>query len=549
MEKKYYLGVDIGGTKCAVLAGTEQMEILKRIEFATETSKGADFTIRKLIEQASCIVDKFKEYQLVAIGISCGGPLDSSKGLIQSPPNLPGWDNIPITQLFKDQFKVPVFLQNDANACALAEFRFGAGKGTDNMIFLTFGTGLGAGLIMNKQLYAGTNDLAGEVGHIRLADDGPEGFGKAGSFEGFCSGAGIARLARIVIRKKWKQGEKVAFINEDSPLEKLSTKDLAEAAAKGDPTAIEIFKTSGKYLGKGLSILIDTFNPQRIVIGGVYARNPHLFEKACQAVIEKEAISAAAKVCEVVPAALGNQVGDYASLSVAMMDSTNEPNNHKKTKEKLPEELSSILKRTIKRHPLLLSSATDIKEAFDLLDKSYSNKHKLLICGNGGSASDSEHIVGELMKSFAYKRVLSNEIKSKLIAASVEKGALLAEKLQPALRAISLTSHPALNTAFANDVDPALVFAQQVMGYGDKGDVLLAISTSGNSENVVNAVITAKALGVITIGLTGKKGGRLKEICDLAICVDGIDTAAIQELHLPVYHVLCMMLELRFFGK
>ena len=333
MKKTYYLGIDIGGTKCAVLAGTEQMEILERIQFATETRNGVEYTIQKLIENASTVIDNFKNYTLAAIGISCGGPLDSSKGLIQSPPNLPGWDNIPIVQIFKEEFNVPVYLQNDANACALAEFRFGAGRGIENMIFLTFGTGLGAGLVLNGRLYSGTNDLAGEVGHIRLADDGPKGFGKHGSFEGFCSGAGIARMGRKMIRQKMQQGEKVSFIERESQLETLTTKDLAAAAIKGDPTAIEIFDTSGKYLGIGLSILIDTFNPQRIVIGGVYARNPHLFEKTCKEVIQEEAIAAAAEVCEILPAALGDQVGDYASLSVAMMGDPNSKTTQKQIDE------------------------------------------------------------------------------------------------------------------------------------------------------------------------------------------------------------------------
>ncbi|MDB4768912.1 SIS domain-containing protein [Saprospiraceae bacterium] len=211
--------------------------------------------------------------------------------------------------------------------------------------------------------------------------------------------------------------------------------------------------------------------------------------------------------------------------------------------------IAQILNDTIERYPLLSSSKEDIKYAFDLLCDCFSNKNKLLLCGNGGSASDSDHIVGELMKSFFYKRTLSEEMKNKLIAASPEKGEYLAEKLQPALRSISLTGHNALNTAFANDVDPHLIFAQQVLGYGDNGDILFGISTSGNSENVINAMIAAKAIGVKTIGLTGKKGGQLKEICDVAICVDRMETADIQELHLPVYHALCKMLELNFFGN
>jgi len=320
MKKEYYLGVDIGGTKSAVLAGTAQMEILDRIQFATETDQGPDHAINHLLYYASKLTEKFADNTLLAIGISCGGPLDSKKGIIQSPPNLPGWDNIPIVQLFRDKFNVPTYLQNDANACALAEWRFGAGKGTDNMIFLTFGTGLGAGLILDGRLYTGTNDLAGEIGHIRLAEDGPKAYGKKGSFEGFCSGSGIARLASLILSEKLRKKERVSFVQTESELDNITTKDLADAAAKGDKTALEIFEISGRYLGIGLSILIDVINPQRIVIGSVYARNPHLFEAACQAVIEQEALRPAADVCEIVPAALGDQVGDYASLSVAMMD-------------------------------------------------------------------------------------------------------------------------------------------------------------------------------------------------------------------------------------
>jgi len=321
MNKSYYLGIDVGGTKCAVLAGTKDMEILDRIQFATETDKGPDYAINNLLKNSSQIIEKFTDQTLIAIGISCGGPLDSKKGLVQSPPNLPGWDNIPIIKMFRDKFNVPVFLQNDANACALAEWRFGAGKGTQNMIFLTFGTGLGAGLILDGRLYSGTNDLAGEIGHIRLNEDGPEAYGKKGSFEGFCSGSGMAKMANTIISDKIKQGEIISFCKDESCIKDITTKDLAEAAAKGDKTAIEIFEISGRHLGIGLSILIDVLNPEKIVIGSVYARNPHLLKPACIKAIEKEALRPAAEVCEIVPAALGEQVGDYASLSVAMMDS------------------------------------------------------------------------------------------------------------------------------------------------------------------------------------------------------------------------------------
>ena len=166
-----------------------------------------------------------------------------------------------------------------------------------------------------------------------------------------------------------------------------------------------------------------------------------------------------------------------------------------------------------------------------------------------GSAADADHIVGELMKSFAIKRRLPQELKENLKAISESYGSQLAEKLEPALSAISLGAHVALNSAFSNDVDPELIYAQQVNGYGQEGDVLLCISTSGNSSNVVYAAVAAKAIGVHTIALTGKSGGKLKEFCDIHIGVSGDSVAEIQELHLPVYHTLCMMLELAFFNR
>lgn len=213
------------------------------------------------------------------------------------------------------------------------------------------------------------------------------------------------------------------------------------------------------------------------------------------------------------------------------------------------EVVNNVLEKLVVRYPQLSESITEIESAFELLRECYDNKNKLLVCGSGGSASDSDHIVGELMKSFAFQRKLPDDLTHKLLASFSDSGRYLAEKLQPALRAISLTNHTALNTAFSNDVDPKLTFAQQVVGYGDRGDVLLGISTSGNSEYVINALITAKAMDLKTIGLTGKTGGMMRELCDINIRVEGSNTAEIQELHLPVYHALCLMLELHFFDK
>lgn len=201
----------------------------------------------------------------------------------------------------------------------------------------------------------------------------------------------------------------------------------------------------------------------------------------------------------------------------------------------------------ILRYPLLSVCREQIQTAFEIICGAYRHNKKLLVCGNGGSASDSEHIVGELMKEFSIRRPLDLQMKEKLMEAGDEDG-MLAENLQGALPAITLTGNCALATAYANDAVPILNFAQQVYGYGTENDVLLGISTSGNSQNVIYAIKTARAKGMRIVGLTGKSGGCMKELCDVAICVPETETYRIQELHLPVYHCLCLMIEEEFFG-
>ena len=203
----------------------------------------------------------------------------------------------------------------------------------------------------------------------------------------------------------------------------------------------------------------------------------------------------------------------------------------------------------VDRYPVLNSVKDEIVEAYFLLVESYKNEGKLLIAGNGGSAADAEHIVGELMKGFKLPRKLNENFTDKLISENEELGTVLAESLQGALPAIALDGHPALSTAYMNDCEPLLCFAQQVNGYGKAGDVFLGISTSGNSKNILYAATTAHAKGMKVIGLTGAKDSKLTQISDVCIKVPQTETYMIQELHLPVYHCLCLMLEDEFFGE
>lgn len=210
--------------------------------------------------------------------------------------------------------------------------------------------------------------------------------------------------------------------------------------------------------------------------------------------------------------------------------------------------MEEILNQLIFRYEKLAFLKKSIRNAAQLLIETYRNGGKVLICGNGGSASDAGHIAGELMKSFEAKRRLQTEVQQKLKSQFGERGNLLAEKLQQGLPAISLSEHTSLITAISNDLGGDFIFAQQVSGYGNPGDVLLALSTSGNAQNVLDALIMAKAKGLKTIGMTGETGGKMKTFCDILINVPETRTAYVQELHLPVYHALCMMVEKEMFG-
>lgn len=307
---KQYIGVDIGGTKIAIVKGDELGNVTNKIRFDNNGCV-SDCLAR--------IVEAVKEMGPAdAIGISCGGPLDAQKGLILSPPNLPGWDEIAIVQMLEDATGIPTFLQNDADACALAEWKFGAGRGTRNMIFLTFGTGLGAGLILNGALYSGTSGMAGEVGHMALEKDGPVGYGKAGSFEGFCSGGGLRQLGVAQARQMLDAGLTPSFCPDESALSAVTAQKVAQYANEGHEDALSVYRLCGEMLGRGLSVLVDILNPERIVIGSIYARAGNLLDEAMYQTLSEQALPQSLKACTIVPAALGESIGDVAALSVAV---------------------------------------------------------------------------------------------------------------------------------------------------------------------------------------------------------------------------------------
>ena len=316
----HIIGFDIGGTKCAVflcrleddtIIWKERKEIKTTSDWREVLDTLCDYGERMLETHEVCRLD-------CRIGISCGGPLSPDRMVICSPPNLPGWVLVPIVSYLSDKLQMPARMLNDADACALAEWKYGAGKGSLHMIFLTFGTGLGAGLILNGRLYTGACGMAGEVGHIRLKEDGPVGYGKAGSLEGFCSGGGIRQMAVSKAAQMEKEGKRASY--QTGEMAEIKAKDVAEAARAGQEDAAELLKESGAYFGRGLSMVIDILNPEVIVAGSIYARTHEFMETAMWEEIHREALASSAAACRIVPAQLGEQIGDYGAVMAAVYE-------------------------------------------------------------------------------------------------------------------------------------------------------------------------------------------------------------------------------------
>ena len=298
--KKRVIGIAIGGTKTAVVTAYFDggLSNLNKTILKTDSNN-----VIKEMENICNILDK--EEKIDFISVVSGGPLDSQQGIIINPPHLPGFVNFPIVKLLKEKYKCPVTLLNDADACALAEYKFGPYKDDKNLAYITFGTGFGAGLILNGELYLGHNGMAGEIGHVRLENKGPVGYGKVGSIEAFCAGGNIPLWAKEYI------GNKKTFLNK---YQTLTTKDIADAANNGDLIAKEIFNELARYLARSISILIDILNLDVVVIGGIYPRCENLLKEEMFNELKEECISNNLEVCRIVASYLKENIDDYSSL-------------------------------------------------------------------------------------------------------------------------------------------------------------------------------------------------------------------------------------------
>lgn len=299
--KKRVIGIAIGGTKVAVISAYFDKDIkdLNKMTFPTNPNNALEImdNIYRILE---------KENKIDFISVICGGPLDSQRGIIINPPHLPGFNNFPIVKILNEKYKCPVSLINDADACALVEYKFGPYKDSKNLAYITFGTGFGAGLILNGQLYLGNNGMAGEIGHVRLEKEGPVGYGKVGSVEGYCAGGNIPIWAKDYIK-----GRKTPLNNYDV----LTTKDIAYEANNGDEVAKEIFDNLAIYLARSISVLIDILNLDTVVIGGIYPRCENLLKDKMLLELKKECIPNNLEVCKITSSFLKEHIDDYSSLA------------------------------------------------------------------------------------------------------------------------------------------------------------------------------------------------------------------------------------------
>jgi len=306
MATQLFLGFDIGGTKSAAVVGDGEGNALAREEFPTTTPQE---TIARLIAMGGRLCSGERP---AACGIACGGPLSSRLGLILSPPNLPGWDRVPVVQMVREAFGVPATLENDANACAAAEWRWGLKCQVDDLVYLTCGTGMGAGLVLGGRLVRGKQDLAGEIGHVRILPMGPVGYYKAGSVEGVTSGRALGELAKLRLQELHEPSRL-----DQTPVAKVTGKEVGEAAIDGDEFARRVVAELGDYLGRACAILIDILNPQRISLGSLALRLGDLLILPVREAAKREALPAAFEGCVIDKAALGDQIQDLAALAIA----------------------------------------------------------------------------------------------------------------------------------------------------------------------------------------------------------------------------------------
>ena len=321
--KEYVVGIDIGGTKLATVVADKTGHILGKVRKPTFAEKGPEYAICLLFDMVREVVNLagLEQESISAIGVSCGGPLDTKTGIVYSPPNLPGWDALPLKAKLESEFQVPVTIENDANASALAEFRFGGGRGYNAVLYMTMSTGIGGGIVIDGQVYHGANDSAGEVGHQILLPNGPRcGCGKQGCLEALCSGPAIARRAQAAIQNQL-EGEKAStamLTLADGRIEDVKSEHVLAAARTGDALALELVQETAYYMGWGIANLVNILNPDIVLLGTIAVAAGDLLLDPIRETVLKFAMTRPAEAVNIAPAQLGDALGDLAAVALVV---------------------------------------------------------------------------------------------------------------------------------------------------------------------------------------------------------------------------------------
>lgn len=322
--KTYVAGIDIGGTKLATVVADSTGHILSKTRKPTLAERGPEYALQLLFDMVRETVELagLKQKSISAIGVSCGGPLDTKTGVVYSPPNLPGWDALPLKAKLESEFDIPVTIENDANASALAEYRFGGGRGYDPLLYMTMSTGIGGGIVIDGQIYHGANDSAGEVGHQILLPDGPLcGCGKRGCLEALCSGPAIARRAQAAVRKQLENGKTATtelLKLTDGRIETLKSEHVLAAARTGDALALQLVDETAYYMGWGIANLVNILNPDIVLLGTIAIAAGDLLLNPIRKTVAEFAMTRPVEAVKIEPAQLGNALGDLAAIALVV---------------------------------------------------------------------------------------------------------------------------------------------------------------------------------------------------------------------------------------
>ena len=322
--KKHVVGIDIGGTKLATVVADSTGHILNKVRKPTLAERGPEYTLQLLFDMVRETVELagLRQAAISAIGVSCGGPLDTKTGIVYSPPNLPGWDALPLKTQLESEFQIPVTIENDANASALAEYRFGGGRGYNAVLYMTMSTGIGGGIVLDGQVYHGANDSAGEVGHQILVPDGPScGCGKRGCLEALCSGPAIARRAQAAVRKQLtdENVSTTALLNlANGRIEDIKSENVLEAARRNDALALQLVEETAYYMGWGIANLVNILNPDIVLLGTIAIAAGDLLLDPIRRTVSEFAMTRPAEAVKIAPAQLGDALGDLAAVALVV---------------------------------------------------------------------------------------------------------------------------------------------------------------------------------------------------------------------------------------